>query len=393
MFIKMSKIIKQFKNLNKKEKLGHLCVWILICTFIIFLYFFNKSINKTSIIDQEGGIFQKARVVEIISENRDSSGQQLGTQIVNVEILSGKYEGKIVETTNIDSYLYGADCKVGTNVIVQVSEYNDKLSASVYNYDRTDTLYLIIGIFLLLLVMIGKRKGFTSALGLIFTFVCIIFLYLPMLYLGISPFLSAVTVVVLTTLVTMYFIGGFSMKTLCSILGTIAGVIIAGIFASSFGILANITGYNVSDIETLIYIGQNSKLDISGLLFSGIIIASLGAVMDVAMSISTTIEEIKFRNPSIARKELFKSGIKIGGDMMGTMSNTLILAFTGGALSTLIVFYAYDMPFLQIFNSYDIGIEIIQGISGSIGVILTVPFVSIIAAFLMTKKLNNQKLD
>ena len=108
--------------------------------------------------------------------------------------------------------------------------------------------------------------------------------------------------------------------------------------------------------------------------------------MDVAMSISTTIEEIKYHNPSISCKDLFKSGIKIGGDMMGTMSNTLILAFTGGSLSTLVVFYAYDMPFLQMFNSYDMGIEIIQGIAGSLGVILTVPFVSIIAAILMTKK-------
>ena len=111
------------------------------------------------------------------------------------------------------------------------------------------------------------------------------------------------------------------------------------------------------------------------------------------MSIATTIEEIKYRRPDISAKELLKSGIKIGGDMMGTMSNTLILAFTGGSLSTLVVFYAYDMPFLQMFNSYSIGIEIIQGISGSLGVILTVPFVSIISAFLMTRKkvsLNNE---
>lgn len=207
-----------------------------------------------------------------------------------------------------------------------------------------------------------------------------------MMYIGFSPFFSAVLVVILTTMVIMYFIGGFSMKTLCSILGTIVGVVIAGVFASVFGAMSNINGFNVEDIETLIYIGQNSKLDISGLLFSGILIASLGAVIDTAMSIATTIEEIKYRRPDISAKELLKSGIKIGGDMMGTMSNTLILAFTGGSLSTLVVFYAYDMSFLQMFNSYSIGIEIIQGISGSLGVILTVPFVSIISAFLMTRK-------
>lgn len=384
-------MIREFKQLNKKHQVAHIFVWGLIILFLIFLYFLNQNINKTPLMDQEGGIFQKARVVEIVSENRDQSGNQLGTQVVNVEILSGKYEGKVIQATNVDSYLYGADCKVGSKIIVQVSEYNGSLSASVYNYDRTNVLYMIIALFLILLVLIGKRKGFTSALGLIFTFICIMFLYLPMLYLGFLPFFSAVIVVILTTLVTMYFIGGFSMKTVCAVLGTIAGVIVAGVFASCFGMLSNISGYNVSDIETLIYIGQNSKMDISGLLFSGIIIASLGAVMDVAMSISTTIEEIKFHNPNVSGKELFKSGIKIGGDMMGTMSNTLILAFTGGSLSTLVVFYAYDMSFLQMFNSYDMGIEIIQGISGSLGVILTVPFVSIIAAVLMSKKSNLPK--
>ena len=206
-----------------------------------------------------------------------------------------------------------------------------------------------------------------------------------MLYLGYSPFLSAVIVTILTTLVTMYFIGGFSKKTLCSIIGTVGGVVIAGLFASLFGKLGHITGYNVEDIETLLYIGQNSKLQIGGLLFSGILIASLGAVMDVAMSISTTIEELHYHNPYMTKKALFKSGIKIGGDMMGTMSNTLILAFTGGSLSTLMIFYAYDIPFLQMMNSYEIGIEIMQGIAGSLGVILTVPLVSMIAALYMGK--------
>lgn len=385
----MKQLLKDFKQLSKKEKIGHFGVWLVILGFLIFLYFFNGTVDKTSLLDQEGAIFEKARVVEIISENRTENGLQQGTQVINVKLLSGNHEGEIVEATNIDSYLYGADCKVGTKVVVQLSEYNGTLSASVYNYDRTNTLYAMVAIFLILLVLIGKRKGFTSALGLIFTFICIIFLYLPMLYIGFSPFFSAVLVVVLTTLVTMYLIGGFSMKTLCSILGTVAGVIVAGIFASSFGALSHVSGFNVSDIETLLYIGQNSKLDISGLLFSGILIASLGAVMDVAMSISTTIEEIKYHNQKLSCRELFKSGIKIGGDMMGTMSNTLILAFTGGSLSTLVVFYAYDMPFLQMFNSYDMAIEIIQGIAGSLGVILTVPFVSIIAAVLMTKKKLN----
>ena len=148
----------------------------------------------------------------------------------------------------------------------------------------------------------------------------------------------------------------------------------------------NINGYNVEDIESLIYIGQSVPLDVSGLLFSAILIASLGAVVDMSMSIATTLEELVYHNPNISRAILFKSGIKIGGDMMGTMSNTLILAFVGSSLSTLMIYYAYNIPFLQMINSYDIGIEIIQGISGSLGVIMTVPFVSFVSSVFMTKK-------
>lgn len=219
-------------------------------------------------IEENGNQFEKAEVVEILSENRNEDGSQQGTQTVKVKLKSGEFKGEVVEATNIDSYLYGADCKVGTPVIVQVSEYDGQISASIYNYNRTMILFAMVGIFLLSLVLIGRRKGVTSALGLIFTFICILYLYLPMLYLGASPFLSAVLVTILTTLVTMYFIGGFSKKTLCSIIGTVGGVVIAGCFANLFGKIGHITGYNVSDIETLLYIGQNSKLQIGGLLFS-----------------------------------------------------------------------------------------------------------------------------
>ena len=109
----------------------------------------------------------------------------------------------------------------------------------------------------------------------------------------------------------------------------------------------------------------------------------LGAVMDVAMSIGSAIGEIHAQNPAISRRDLFRAGIHVGRDMMGTDSNTLSLAFAGGSVSMLLLDYAYDLPYLQIINMYDIGIEILQGISGTLGVILTVPFVSLISAFWM----------
>lgn len=382
----MKNKLEELKKLSKKEQIGHITVWVLIAAFLVFLVFFNKSIDKIPLLDENGNQFERAEVTEVISETRGENGELIGDQQLKVKMKTGEFKGETVDASNINSYLYGAACEVGTNVIVQVSSYDGNVSASVYNYDRTGVLMGMAAVFLISLVLIGRRKGFTSALGLIFTLICIVFLYLPMMYLGVSPFLSAVIVTILTTFVTMYLIGGFSKKTYCAIIGTVCGVVIAGLSASLFGKIGHITGYNVMDIEKLVYIGQNTSLQIGGLLFSGILIASLGAVMDVAMSISTSIEELHFRDPDLTKRELFKSGIKIGGDMMGTMSNTLILAFTGGSLTTLMIFYAYNMPFMQMFNSYEMGIEILQGLAGSLGVILTVPMVSLIAAVMMGKQ-------
>ena len=234
--------------------------------------------------------------------------------------------------------------------------------------------------------MIGGKNGVKSVIGLVFTFLSIVYLFMPMIYRGCSPFWSAVFVCVITTIVTMYLIGDVSVKSAASVIGTTAGVVTAGIAASLFGLSADIDGYNVSNIETLVYVGQNTKIQIGGLLFAGILIASLGAVMDVAMSVSSAICEIDAKTGNLTWTELFKSGLHVGRDMMGTMSNTLILAFVGGSLSTLVIDYAYNLPLIQLINSYNIGIEIMQGIAGSLGVILTVPFVALVTAVLLAER-------
>lgn len=144
--------------------------------------------------------------------------------------------------------------------------------------------------------------------------------------------------------------------------------------------MTDISGYNVSAIESLIYVRDQTGIEVGQLLFAGILIASLGAVMDVAMSISSTIEEISYQNPELGIKGLFFSGMRVGKDMMGTMSNTLILAFTGSSLNTMIMIYAYSYPYNQMVNMYSIGIELLRGISGTIGIILAVPFVSLIGS-------------
>ena len=207
-----------------------------------------------------------------------------------------------------------------------------------------------------------------------------------MMYSGVSPFLAAVIVSVVILTVSILLIEGWSGKALCAIVGTAMGVLIAGITAAVFGSLCHVTGYNVSDVESMIYISDHSSLDVGGLLFSGILIASLGAVMDVSVGVAAAIDEIKRNNPEFTAGQLYRSGIRVGHDMMGTMSNTLILAFAGSSVNTLVIVYAYAMPYLQIISQYAIAIEILRGIAGTLGVILTVPAESAVIAYWLCRK-------
>lgn len=358
----------------------HLIILLITVLFAVFLIRYNQ-IDRVGLYDTEGKTFEKARVVDIVEDNETESGNQIGNQIVSLELLTGDYKENTVEAVSSSSYLYGAHCEVGMRVIAEVNESDDSLYVTVFSQDRTWILYAIVFLFLVTLCIIGGRQGFNSAIALVFTFVCIVFLFLPMIYRGISPVLAAAAVAVLTTFVTMYLIGGLSSKSITSMIGTVAGVGISAVLAVVFGKIAGISGYNVSDIEQLEYVGQMTNVRIGELLFAGILISALGAVMDVAMSVASTISEIHFRNPQLSRKELFTSGIRVGKDMMGTMSNTLILAFTGSSINTLVFMYVYGYGIVQITNMYSIGIEIIQGIASTMGVILTVPIVSVISAW------------
>lgn len=367
---------------DKKANVRRTVIAVLLVGFVVALFWINQ-VEKPQLVTTVGRTFERARVVEVVKDNIQEDGQRYGEQNVRLLMRSGPKKGQTVDATSAAGYLFGAGCKPGMEVIAIQSVSGDISATSVYSANREGIVYAFIALFLIILCAIGGRKGIKASLGLVFTFICIIFLYIPLIFRGASPFWAAVLVAVITTLVTMYLIGGPSKKTACAILGSVAGVMIAGVVATGFGFFANISGYNVSDIENLLFLGDNTKIQVGGLLFSGLLIASLGAMMDISISVASTINEIHENTPGLSRMELFKSGMSVGRDMMGTMSNTLILAFAGGSISVLITNYVYDLPFVQVINSYGIGIEIMKGLSGSIGVILTVPIVAAISAFTM----------
>ena len=355
----------------------------LLALLVVVTIFINQ-VERVPLVVREGQTFEKGIVTEILQDNLQPDGSRTGEQVVMVRMTTGVRAGQEMRTTSSSGYLFGAGCTVGMKVVVLQSVAGESIITTVYAQDRGGVIYLFAALYLLVLCLVGGRQGIKGALGLVFTFLCILFVYLPLVYRGFSPFWVAVLICIVTTLVTMYLIGGPTRKTVVAAGGTVAGVVIAGLAATLFSLATGITGWNVSDIESLLTLASTSGIQVGGLLFSGLLISSLGAVMDVAMSIASAIAEIHVQNPALSRRALFRAGMHVGRDMMGTDSNTLILAFAGGSISMLVLDYAYNLPYRQIINSNNIGIAIMQGLSGSFGIVLAVPVTVALAVLLYT---------
>ena len=357
---------------------------VLLALFLLLVVRLNQ-VDKVALVSREGQTFEKGVVTEILQDNVQPDGSRVGEQVVQVLMKTGELKGREIETTSSSGFLFGAPCTVGMKVVVMQSLAGDTVVSSVYAQDREFQILAFAALYLLALCLIGGWQGAKGALGLVFTFGCILWVYLPLVYRGWSPFWSAVLVCAVTAIVTLWLVGGPTRKTLVAAAGTVAGVVMAGVAASLFSLATGITGWNVSDIESLMTLWGTADIQVGGLLFSGLLISSLGATMDVAMSIASSMAEVQAQTPDISRRALFQAGMRVGRDMMGTDSNTLILAFAGGSVSMLVLDYAYDQPWLQIINSNNIGIAVMQGLAGSFGVVLSVPVTVALAMLLYVR--------
>jgi uncharacterized membrane protein len=271
--------------------------------------------------------------------------------------------------------------KKGQKLAVIVDELDSgKFQVRVYNHYRAPYLYFFAFVFLLSMVLVSGKKGLMSCLSLVYTFVCILLIFLPLVMRGYSPVWTATALVILVTSANMIFLNGISRKTFCAIAGTACGVLLSGIILLIFSRLAHVSGFNIEEAESLLFIKQKTGLGVENILFAGILIASMGAVMDTALSIVSAINELNANMPDFGAMNLFKAGMNVGKDMIGTMSNTLILAFAGAALSTIIILKFYSVQYHQLINSNFVAIEIVQALSGSMAVVLTIPLTAAIAA-------------
>lgn len=340
----------------------------------------NKQIESEAIVIKVGEI----REVE--------TGSITDTvQEVTIEILEGEYEAKEFSTDYVLSYdmdgkIKAYELEVGDKVSVQlVEDENGNVAATVQNVIRDKYIFIMFGLFLLSIILIGGKQGIKAIIGLLITIIAVYFVLIKGIYFGYDVILMTIFTSAIIIAFTFVIIGGFSKKILTAALGTLGGVIASGIVAVIFSHLAKLSGA----CEDAIQLSMNMNtvnFNFRDLIFAGIVISALGACMDVGMSIASSLDEIKNKTKDISWKELFKSGMNIGKDVIGTMTNTLILAYVGGALTLILLFLACDMGLTEILNKETISEEVISAIAGSMGVVFTVPITAIIYSVLNRKK-------
>ena len=382
--------MKKTDSPDRRLRLYEILASVLIFAILIgWALALNLTAGDRELTAAQKRMFAVAEVTDVLADNASpdtwTEGRRIGQQLLEVKVLTGEHKGAVLEAANFLSAYANVDAKVGTKVIVRldVDEQGELYVVSVPAYNRAPVMLGLALIFAALLVIIGRKKGVMALVGLVYTLACIWFIQVPMILRGAEPVLVSIIIVALTTAASLLFLTGLSRKTLCAVLGCVCGVGVAGIFAAVSGSISQLNGFNLPEAEDLVLRATQDTVRISGLLVSGILVASLGAVMDVAMSISSSGWELRQLNPGLPKAALFRSGMNIGRDAMGTMANTLILAFAGASLNTLLLFRIYGYPAIQLFNSDAIAVELIRGLAGSIGIILTVPLVAALSAALM----------
>jgi uncharacterized membrane protein len=298
-------------------------------------------------------------------------------QFLYVRLLEGDHKGEEYTLRNTIEMInpYRLIFKEGEKLYLYVFENENGEVGNIHIYEkiRDVSIYWLIIAFVVLLIAFGKMKGLKTVITLAITIFLIGFVLLPLILAGYNPLLVTLGIVILITTISLIIISGWNKKTRTAIMGTFAGVVVAALVASFVGYFAYLTGLGDEHSVMLARIPKYRHLNYHSILLSGIIIGALGAVMDVALSIASAMWEIEENSPKIRSKSLIQSGMNIGKDMMGSMANTLILAYVGSSIQLILLFISYDISLVEILNMDMIASEVVKAVAGSIGLVACIP--------------------
>ena len=376
-----------------KDKLVYLLTIILSAAYI---FFGNKAANANKIdysLDYGTGTPYKAEVTNVLDENYqktlypdfDAPDQVI---LFEAQLISGYREGETVKAIQTIDSMYAIDQKIvqsGDKIVVYANQNEDARDVQFMfaEYHRIDFIIFLAVRFCVLLLVFGHKNGVNTLVSLVFTVGSVFYVFIPAVLNGGNIYSWAISTCIYIIFMTLLIISGYSRKSLAAMIGCSSGVIAAGIITVITDHFVHLTGLTDEDSMYLLFLNSENPIDLKAIIFAAIILGAVGAIMDVSMSLSSSLAELKEKVGDMTAMQITRSGMVVGRDIMGTMANTLILAFAGASLNMLILFQVYGYPLIQILNSDGMAVELIQSVAGSVGILLTVPLVALFCARLM----------
>jgi uncharacterized membrane protein len=332
--------------------------------------------------------------VEVISVNNDNildTGLvRSGEQSCELKILEGRFKGRTVQGVNTLNGSLESDkiFVAGDKAFVLIDYTDDDIRfVNMIDHYRLDKEIILAAIFVIFLLSFAGKTGLRAVLSFAITVLAIWKIMIPEYLRGRNPVLIGLVITIIITVITIALVYGFNKLMLSAASGSILGVLTTCILGVIFTNLFNIHGAVMSSSESLLYSGYQ-HLNLTKIFMASIFIGSSGAIMDLAVDITSAVNEVVENCPTISKWEAMRSGIHVGKAAMGTMTTTLLLAYSGGYVALLMVFMAQGTPILNILNYKYVAAEILHTIVGSFGLITVAPFTAMTAGILLSKKKN-----
>lgn len=349
---------------------------------------------ETPDLPSEVGKVEKVTYEDVVDGLQNENNVK---QKVQVKVLTGQFKGTVQTLDNMltGNPAYDISLNKGDKVVLHLDAKNtevnsvDDVDFFIADVKRDYSLEAFAALFMILLVIIGRKKGVFSLVSIIATISLMFFVLVPLILHGVNPVVAAVVAGILSTIITIYLVGGFNSKSSAAIIGTGLSLIFAGGMSLAAIWMARLTGF--AGEESMFLYSTRPDLSFKGILAASMIIAALGALMDTGVSIASSVNEIYETDKKLTVNQLFKSGMNIGKDIIGTMSNTLILVYLGSALPLVLLSNNIDLQ--KFFNLNQVATEILSALIGSISIMACVPLTAIIAAYLIKHQKERVEFD
>ncbi len=325
----------------------------------------------------------RAEVLEIVEQyDRDilGTGATTTVQELRAKLLSGSKAGEVVRFENDLMVLQVGD-KIFVNRLIAIDgeEYY-----TFKDIERRPQLLVLAIVLSVLVVVFARFQGLRALLSLALSAIAIIFLLVPALLAGYDPALASFAIAAVILALTLFLTHGFGIYVRIAYFGTMAAVAVTCLVAWVSVTWLHLTGFS-ADASVYLNFATGGQLDLAGLLLGGIIIGLLGVLDDVSITQASVVQELRRANPTLGIRSLYERGVRVGRDHVGSLVNTLALAYVGTALPLVLLYAQSQAPFLDILNQEVVAAELVRIIVGSIGLVLAVPFTTLVAAYYFSR--------